>query len=615
MAVSTGRFGQTTRAAVFALVFLLHLGAGHVRAQEASATSPGEARAGYVVRFQGIEGEIRDLLQQVSVAADKSNEALVSRGIIARRIREDKQLFKTALTSRGYMAGVVEASLDTESAPPVLTYTVDTGPPFMLSGISYEVAEGLEGDTVLPDAGELGLDVGARFNAVPVVAASGKVVSWLSRRGYPFPKVSKPRVLADFEKHTARAVYTVTPGPKADFGETTIQGLESVDEGFVRAYIPWKQGQQFDRTEFDTYYNRLSELNLFSTIRVDPFSELDDQGRVPVTVEVKERKHRTVRAGLGYSTDKGPQARVGWEHRNLLGGGEKFEARIRASAVESDATVNYIDPRFLGKELAFALDASFKKSDTDAYKAETYETGFLIQKKVAEHLAVGAGPRFRHGDILEDESRPFDNQRVFDLVSLVFRASWDDRDSVLDPTRGRKIDLRIEPFFEIGDSKMSSPFFLQTELSATSYLRLLESPRLVLAGRAAAGASWGATREELPAVLRYYPGGGGSVRGYGYQLAGPVSGETPLGGAAYAEFSGELRAMVTEKFGIVPFIDAGYAFADPLDLQGELLFGAGLGIRYHTSFGPLRADVAVPLNRRKGVDDPVQFYISIGQAF
>lgn len=615
MTASTGRIAQTLLKTVLALVFLLYAGAGDGHAQETNATSPAEAGAGYIVRFQGVEDDVRDLLEQVSVAVDKSDEAFVSRGIIVRRIRNDKQLFKTALTSRGYMDAAVEADLNTQATPPVLTYTVDTGPPFILSGISYELSADLEGDISLPDAEELGLEVGGRFSAVQVVAASGKVDSWLSRRGYPFPKISKPRVLADFENHSARAVYTVTPGPRADFGETTIQGLETVDEEFVRAYIPWKPGQTFDRTEFDTYYNNLSELNLFSTIRVDPVTELDDEGRVPVKVEIKERKHRTVRAGLGYSSDKGPQARVGWEHRNLLGGGEKLETRIRASAVESDATVNYTDPRFLNKELAFSLDASFTKSDTDAYKAETYETGFLITKEMTEHISVGVGPRFRHGDILEDESRPFDNERLFDLISLVFRASWDDRDSALDPTSGHKVDLRIEPFFEVGDSDTSSPFFLQTELSGTSYLLLLDSPRLVLAGRAAAGASWGATREELPAILRFYPGGGGSVRGYGYQLAGPVRGDTPLGGAAYAEFSGELRAMVTEKFGIVPFIDGGYAFADPLDPRGEMLFGAGLGIRYHTTFGPLRADVAVPLNRRPDVDDPVQFYISIGQAF
>ncbi|MFW5734195.1 MAG: autotransporter assembly complex protein TamA [Oceanidesulfovibrio sp.] len=615
MQAMTGRTVRATMVVSFALWLFGLAGADFGSAQDSNATRPAQETAGYTVRFQGVEDDLLELLRQVSVAVDKSAEAYVSTGIIARRIREDKELFKTALTSRGYMASSVDASLDTESRPPVLTYVVDTGAPFMLSGISYEVADDYESNATMPTAEELGLKVGARFNAVPVVGASGKVRTWLSRRGYPFPEVSKPRVLADFEEHSARAVYTVTPGPKADFGETTIEGLETVDEEYVRAYIPWREGQTFDRQQFETYYNELAEQNLFSTIRIDPVQEMDQQGRVPIKVELKERKHRTVRAGLGYSTDKGPQARVGWEHRNLLGGGEKLETKLRVSAVESDATVQFTNPRFLNKELTFAIDASFVKSDTKAYKAETFETGFLVQKEVIDHLQLGFGPRYRRGDILEDESRPFDNNRAFDLVSLLFKAVWDDRDSVLDPTSGNKVELRVEPFFGVGDSDSDSPFFVQTELSATNYLLLLESPRLVLAGRAAAGASWGTTRDELPAVLRFYPGGGGSVRGYGYQKAGPVTGDTPLGGAAYAEFSAEARAMVTEKFGIVPFIDGGYAFADPLDPQGEMLFGAGLGVRYHTSFGPLRADVAVPLNRREGVDDPVQFYISIGQAF
>ncbi|QJT10142.1 autotransporter assembly complex protein TamA [Oceanidesulfovibrio marinus] len=616
MTYRTGRKASTALPGLIALVLfalLASAGAGECRAEETNATAASKG-TGYTVVFQGVEGDLRDLLQQISVAAGKSDEPFVSSGLIARRIEDDKKLFQTALNSKGYMDSSVKADLNTSVKPPVLTYTVDTGPPFILEGISYEVNGAVEGMT-LPDAQALGLDVGARFDAVTVVAVSRKVQTQLADNGYPFPKVAKPRILADFQAHTVRAVYTVTPGQKADFGATEISGLTTVDEEFVRAYIPWKEGELFDRTEFDTYYDRLSQLNLFSTIRIDPDTKLDDSGRVPIKVQLTERKQRTIRAGLGYSSDKGPQAHVGWEHRNLLGGGEKLKASIRASGVESEAGLAYNSPRFLGRELSFDLDGKYVKSDTEAYKANTFETGFLISKEVVDHLSMGGGLRYRHGDIIEDESRPFDNNRLYDLLSVVLKASWDNRDSVLDPTSGHNIDLRVEPFFPVGNTEGASSEFVQTVLSATSYLKLLDSPRLVLAGRGAAGASWGVTSDDLPATLRFYPGGGGSVRGYGYQMAGPVSGSTPQGGAAFLEFSAEARAMLTEKFGIVPFLDGGYAYEDPFDINGDMLFGAGLGIRYHTSFGPLRADIAVPLKRRKDVDDPFQFYISIGQAF
>jgi translocation and assembly module TamA len=80
--------------------------------------------------------------------------------------------------------------------------------------------------------------------------------------------------------------------------------------------------------------------------------------------------------------------------------------------------------------------------------------------------------------------------------------------------------------------------------------------------------------------------------------------------------SAELRVRLTESLGLVTFVDGGRAFEDTFPGSGgRMLWGAGVGVRYFTFLGPLRLDVAVPLDRREGVDDAFQFYLSIGQAF
>jgi len=81
------------------------------------------------------------------------------------------------------------------------------------------------------------------------------------------------------------------------------------------------------------------------------------------------------------------------------------------------------------------------------------------------------------------------------------------------------------------------------------------------------------------------------------------------------ETSLEARFRVYEDYGIVPFIEGGTAFNDPLPSDQTLRWAAGIGFRYYTSIGPLRLDVATPLNKRPGVDDSFAFYISLGQAF
>jgi len=121
---------------------------------------------------------------------------------------------------------------------------------------------------------------------------------------------------------------------------------------------------------------------------------------------------------------------------------------------------------------------------------------------------------------------------------------------------------------------------------------------------------------DVPADERFYAGGGGSIRGYSYQSVGPLSGGDPVGGRSLLELSTELRLRLGERFGFVGFLDGGSAFGAAFpDFDEELLWGTGLGFRYFTAVGPLRLDFAVPLDRRHGIDDAFQVYISLGQAF
>ncbi|MCX7675986.1 MAG: BamA/TamA family outer membrane protein, partial [Alteraurantiacibacter sp.] len=65
---------------------------------------------------------------------------------------------------------------------------------------------------------------------------------------------------------------------------------------------------------------------------------------------------------------------------------------------------------------------------------------------------------------------------------------------------------------------------------------------------------------------------------------------------------------------LVPFVDAGVVDRDPVPGLRDIRLGAGLGVRYRTTFGPIRVDVGVPLNRQPG-DAPVAVYVALGQAF
>ena len=137
---------------------------------------------------------------------------------------------------------------------------------------------------------------------------------------------------------------------------------------------------------------------------------------------------------------------------------------------------------------------------------------------------------------------------------------------------------------------------------------------IVLAGRIRAGSIVGIARDDLAPSRRYYGGGGGSVRGYGFQRLGPRDpNDDPIGGRSINEAAFEVRYRFG-NFGIVPFFDIGQAYESSTPNASNLRMGAGIGGRFYTSFGPFRIDVATPLNRQRG-DSLIALYLSIGQAF
>jgi translocation and assembly module TamA len=159
--------------------------------------------------------------------------------------------------------------------------------------------------------------------------------------------------------------------------------------------------------------------------------------------------------------------------------------------------------------------------------------------------------------------------------------------------------------------------FLSLETSGSVYQAADDAEHVILAGRFRVASVSGETTDTLPANKRLYSGGGGSVRGYKYRMVGPISATgAPSGGRSVAELGLESRIKVSQNVGIVPFVEGGAVY-DGIAPQfpNNALWAGGLGLRYHTIVGPLRADLAFPLNGRPNIDSTFEFYISIGQAF
>lgn len=556
----------------------------------------------YRVRITGVDDRaLRDDLESVSDAIALIKRPPVSETQLRRRAARDVPRFLQVLRSYGYYAASVDVSIRVDRKPARVRYIVDVGPPYMLRDVRMVAL------TEEPDAGPAPMPEGVAL-AQQILQAEDRIVQFLERKGYPFARVLEREVRV---VHSARAVdvlYLYDAGPRATFGDTTFLGLSSVREPFVREKIPWNPGDPYDGDLLRLAQRRLAGSDLFSTVRITKGDALTPESELPMRVELSERKHRSIGFGVGYASDEGMRGRVTWEHRNLLHEGERLTLSWAISEIGYASEARFQKPDFRRVDQVLKISLRAALDEPDAFRSRNVGALVGVDRELRPGLVVGAGTGFRYVSVRDAEE-----ENRFGLLYFPAHVDWDRSDDLLDPRRGGRLAFSVAPYHDVTGNEVT---FGKVRVAATRYMSVTRRPALDFAVRFVLASIGGAARDDIPADERYYAGGGGTVRGYEYQSVGPLEGKTPLGGKSLALSSFELRWRFANEFGLVAFADGGAAYEESVpDSTEEYLWGAGFGIRYYTPVGPLRFDLAFPLDRRSGVDDSFQFYISLGQAF
>jgi translocation and assembly module TamA len=578
--------------------------------------APGAADVAYEVKIVGVEDDdVLDTLTAVSRLMAETERPPPTLAALERRAQNDVPRLQEALASLGYYGATVGYEIDDEAAPVGVTLRVDPGEPYRLTGytIGSDNAALRDGTIRITDE-DLGIERGMVAAAKTVVDAEGRLLSRLAAQAYPLAKVEDRKVVVDHAAKNMTVEWRLATGPYTRFGDVTITGGESVDREFLRARLPWAEGEPFDGRKVDEGRQKLVETSLFSSVRIAHGGALDDRGRLPVTVTLVEGKHRSIGGGLSYSTsegygEEGFGGKAFWEHRNLFGAGERLGFTLEGGQTLQSARLDYRDPDRTNPDLAWLANLLAAHENREAYESLTYAGSGGIEYQLTEELTVTGALSLEYADIDDGVT-----EQDFTLLGTPATLAYDTTDDLLDPSRGTRLNLDVTPYVSIANSDVN---FVITRLSDSIYVPLESKNRVVLAGWGRIGTILGAdSTEELPATKRLYGGGAGSVRAYGYQELGPVAADgDPAGGRSQLELGVELRWRMFEDFGGAVFVEGGEVYDDPLPDPSEgLRWGAGLGVRYFTGFGPIRADVAFPINPRHG-DDPVQFYIGLGQAF
>jgi translocation and assembly module TamA len=445
----------------------------------------------------------------------------------------------------------------------------------------------------------------------------------LGESGYPFAAIAEPDLLIDHKRVEGDLTMPVTPGGKYNFGTVTSNLPEFLSGEHLADIARFDSGDLYQRSLELDLRRAILATGLVSTVTLTPTSVAPpasgQPGTVDIAVAMVPAKLRTIAGAIGYGTGEGFKVQGSWEHRNLFPPEGMLRVRGIFGTKEQLAGVTFRKNNFGGRDKILTVDAFASTIDYDAYDARTlslvgtYErvSTILFQKPFSWSGGLElVATRERERDAAGVLGPP----QTFFIAAIPGFAQIDTSDDLLDPTRGFRVSLRASP--EVSRTNGVESFYLRGQLDASYYLQA--SDRIVLAARGRVAAIPGAPLEAIAPSRRLYAGGGGSVRGYEYKGIGPRNSEgDPSGGRSLVELSAEARIRTPwfgGALGVVPFVDAGTVGEDARPSFDEIKVGAGIGVRYYTSFGPLRLDVAVPLN--PGPNDPdFGVYVALGHSF
>jgi translocation and assembly module TamA len=564
-----------------------------------------------------IRGDLDPELRALLVRAIGETDGPPTNGFEARRrARGAVEAAEALLRSEGYYQPVLEDIVEGE----VAIVQITPGPRFVLAAPAIRwAAPEPEPEVIETAQAEIALTPGEPGRAADVIAGEGRIIASLTRQGYPDAATQPRRVVVDHAALTVAPTYNISAGPLVRLDGVRVETRGPTNPAWVAGLAPWREGARYDPERVAELERRLLETGVYDGVAValTAADQTTPAGNRPIVVTLTDRPRRLLEAGATFSTADGSGVEGLWTWYNRFGRADTLRFQARIADIDSRIGADLSLPHWRQPGQTLALSAAVVNEDTDAYQRTAGVLSADLRQRIGKTSYYSYGLGLDAGRY--DENRfdpitqaPLDITR--DLAILTGRGSAyiDQSNDPLNPTTGWRMTVNIQPTAVTGEDTI---VFLRTEAQATAYMPLQDNARTVAAGRMRLGSIIGGSELSVPSDRLFYSGGGGSVRGYEYQGVGPrLPDNTPRGGLSLFEVSAEIRRDLGHNIGAVAFVDAGsIGFAETPDFS-NLRYAVGVGARYNLSFGPIRADIAFPLDKREG-DADFQVYVSIGQAF
>ncbi len=586
----------------FTLLLLLFCLTLPLRAENFSPEEP----VRYTVHFIGVNNT--ELLKTLKSASDLTSfRKNPPASLNALRYRADSDIpgLLKVLHAEGYYEASIDIRIEEFERGVQVFVLIQPGVQYTLTEFTITLLPSIP---FSPEPEQLGVRIGKPVNATAILEGEQNLLNLLANQGYPLATVENKEMVADGNTKTLRVHLTVNVGALSTFGPSEIQGLHRVKPALIEKKIAWKTAEIYESDLVEKTQEALLDTGLFSSVLIARTPVEEGTTSLPMRLDLTENKHRSINAGVSYQTFFGPGITFGWENRNIGGVGRKLSLQGDITKKTHTGVATFLVPDFYRIDQDLVTQAQALYEDIYAYSDRSYTLMGRVERRIGLKYRLSMGVRLER--MIVGESVSNGTFTLFE-VPLYFRFS--SAKSLLDPVNGSTLEYKLIP-----STNFSHPnhFFLQQSLSYMLYSPLNKSRSILIAQQLNVQSIISKNLSAVPVPKRVLGGSEQDLRGYRYLAVSPLRGDRPIGGQSGIFYTLETRFRLSKTIGLVPFFDLGNVYLTEIPKWDTKWFkSVGLGFRYFSFLGPLRFDIAFPLDRRPGIDPRYRILASIGQTF
>ncbi len=567
----------------------------------------------YSVRIEGVEDEktLRDLRNSSQLMNLRKKPPSSINSLRFRAESDIPDLIKI-LHAHGYLEAQIDVQFEKEPEEYYVVLWVNPGPIYTIE--QYHVtllSEGseIENQCAPLSLAQLGIALGQPLETNRVIESELSALRVLAQYGYPLAEIQDREIIADGKTKQVRVLLTIELGPIAYFGPTTIEGNCTVRSCLIEQQIQWSENERFNCCLVEGTREALMDTGLFSSVYITYPKSVDEGPILPMKIEVAETKHKSISAGISYQTTFGPGATIGWENRNVRGMGRRFTFQANIAQRIHSGIAAYRIPHFYGIDHNYTIQAEAAHESIKPYRMQSYNLLNRFDRPIGCYFYFSVAAELEYLIVRGS----VDNGKFF-LAEAPIHLRWTNVEDFLNPAKGVRLDYRGAPTVNL---KKGSEFYYSQVLTLSSYLPLWRNEGLILAQKLTVGTIFSNGLDAVPVPKRFFGGSEENLRGYRYYTVSPLrKHDKPIGGRSAIFYTIEPRFRFRNCFGLVPFFDIGNVYLKEWPtFEGKWRKSVGIGFRYFSFIGPLRLDVAFPLDRREGIDPHWWVFVSLGQSF